>query len=70
MNVLLSQHDDEDEDEEDAQRAESHYQNVMAKPLFNTDEEEQDQEEDDEDAKRKGVHWGADVADNSRDNAP
>lgn len=37
----------------------------MAKPLFNTDEDLPDADNDDEGG-RKGVHWGADVADNNR----
>ncbi len=37
----------------------------MAKPLFNTDED-QEEEPSDEDAKRKGVHWGDDVEQHDR----
>ena len=40
----------------------------MARPLFNTDEDEEDPYNDEE-AKRKGVHWGEDVADRQRGDA-
>ena len=45
---------------------EENYKSVMNKPLFNTDEDEEGEDDEDEEAKRKGVHWGADVADHSR----
>jgi hypothetical protein len=62
LSILLSQHDDEGDSENDNSKVddEEEYKNVMAKPLFNTDEDEEE-EPSDEDAKRKGVHWGADV---------
>ena len=68
LSVLLSQHDDEGEDSSNMDD-ESHYKSVMNKPLFNTDEDEEGDEDDDNDDKRKGVHWGADVADHSRKEA-
>ena len=46
LNVLLSQHDDEGEEEEENSKneadEESHYKSVMAKPLFDTNEDESD----------------------------
>jgi len=42
---------------------------VINKPLFNTDEDQEDLEADDDEAKRKGVHWGDDVADHTRERA-
>lgn len=68
LSILLSQHDDEGDDSESNLDAEENYKNVMAKPLFNTDEDELDDDDDNEEAK-KGVHWGADVADHSRKEA-
>lgn len=38
----------------------------MAKPLFNTDEDNDDADSEDGEGGRKGVTWGADVADNNR----
>lgn len=66
LSVLLSQHDDEGDSDKDDLDDEEEYKNVMAKPLFNTDEDEEE-EPSDEDAKRKGVHWGADVEQHTRD---
>lgn len=65
--MLLSQHDEEEDSE--ANDDEEQYQKQMAKPLFDVEEGESDSGSDDEEAKRKGVHWGADVADHQR-NAP
>ena len=46
LNVLLSQHDDEGEEEEENSKneadEESHYKSVMAKPLFDTNEDDSD----------------------------
>ena len=68
LSILLSQHSDVEEDEDDSNLDdESHYKSVMAKPLFNTDEDQDDEDLDDDEAGRKGVHWGADVADHHRE---
>lgn len=65
LSVLLSQHDEEEEEDSNAD-AEEAYKNAMARPLFNTDEDDEDASADEEEARRKGVTWGADVADNGR----
>ena len=64
MSVLLSQHDDEDDSSN--LDDEENYKNVINKPLFNTDENDESEDDEENDDKRKGVHWGADVADNNR----
>lgn len=64
LSVLLSQHDDEEDDSNVDD--EENYKSVMNKPLFNTDEDEEGDDDDEADDRRKGVHWGADVADNAR----
>ena len=68
LSVLLSQPDEPDSEQDDGSKLddEAEYQNVMAKPLFNTDGDE-DEEPSDEEAKRKGVHWGDDVEQHTRD---
>ena len=67
LNILMSQESDKKEDDDDDPFAdEEAYKNMMARPLFNTDEDEEDQDHDDDEAKRKGVHWGSDVADKQR----
>ena len=61
---MISQHDEEDEEDNvDNSEAddEENYRNKMARPLFNTDEDEEDPSYEEEQDKRKGVHWGADV---------
>ena len=68
LEVLLSQHDDEGEDDSNLDD-EDNYNTVMNKPLFNTDEGEEAEEDDDAEEKRKGVRWGADVVDHSRKDA-
>ena len=67
----MSQHGSDDEgegiDDEDNSNLdeEERYKSAMERPLFNTDEDEEDPYNDEE-AKRKGVHWGEDVADRTR----
>lgn len=61
LSVMLSQHDEEVDSE--ANDDEERYKNIMDKPLFDAEEDEEDFDSDDDEAKRKGVHWGADVAD-------
>jgi len=39
---------------------------MIDKPLFNTDEDNDDPDSEDGEGGRKGVTWGADVADNNR----
>ena len=68
LEVLLSQHDDEGEDDSNLDD-EDNYNTVMNKPLFNTDEAEEAEDDDEAEEKRKGVRWGADVVDHSRKDA-
>jgi len=42
------------------------YKKMIDKPLFNTDEDNDDPDSEDGEGGRKGVTWGADVADNNR----
>ena len=67
LSVLLSQHDDEEDDSN--LDDETNYNAMMNKPLFNTDEDEEGEDDEDNEEKRKGVRWGADVVDHSRKDA-
>ena len=67
LSVLLSQPDEPDSEQDDGSKLddEAEYQNIMDKPLFNTDGDEDEEPSDEE--KRKGVHWGDDVEQHTRD---
>ena len=65
LSILLSQHDDDVHDEVDLDKEleddEEAYQEMMAKPLFEADDDEQSMVSKEKEEKKKGVTWGADV---------